>query len=237
MQTYQGGCHCQNVRYEVTMDLSQLITCNCSMCSKKGTILGFVQEPQFKLLKGQDAVTDYLFHKKVLHHTFCKTCGVTPFIKGAKPDGTKMVAINVRCLDNVNIDQLKPAAVNGKEFSATMKNQTFPKRLSYALNGIKVAFRDEASFRFQSCAALGIVAILLFAHASVFWWAINLLTLGAVLTAEMINTALERILDRLHPERHETIGLAKDCAAGAVLIASLVSLGIFAAFVWDTWLK
>ena len=49
------------------------------------------------------------------------------------------------------------------------------------------------------------------------WWALSLLSAGLVLSLELLNTALERALDRLHQEQHESIRVAKDCAAAAVL--------------------
>ena len=114
MKKYAGSCHCQRVQYEAQIDLTQVITCNCSICVRKGTILGFIAESQFKLLKGEEEMTDYQFHKKNIHHLFCKTCGVTSFARGSGPDGIQMIAVNVRCLEEINIDELKPVAVNGK---------------------------------------------------------------------------------------------------------------------------
>ncbi len=116
MQDYQGGCHCERVRYKTQIDLTQVITCNCSICSKRGSILGFVAESQFTLLKGEKDLSDYQFNKKNIHHLFCKTCGIMSFGTGTGPDGMKMVAINVRCLDEVDITELKPVAIDGKSF-------------------------------------------------------------------------------------------------------------------------
>jgi len=62
MKAYTGGCHCGKVRYEVTMDLKAGMTCNCSHCIKKGFILNFVPENQFKLLSGKDNLTEYRFN-------------------------------------------------------------------------------------------------------------------------------------------------------------------------------
>ncbi len=71
-KTYQGGCHCGRVRYEATSDLAQVVDCNCSICVKRGALWAFVKAPQFKLLKGEDALTDYQFGKKNIHHLFCQ---------------------------------------------------------------------------------------------------------------------------------------------------------------------
>ena len=113
---YSGGCHCVNVRYEVDFELENVISCNCSICEKKGTLLAFAPASQFKLLKGQDQQNDYQFAKKMIHHLFCKTCGVTSFAEGAMPDGTQMSAINVRCLDGVDLETLQITKVDGKSF-------------------------------------------------------------------------------------------------------------------------
>ncbi|MBC7658842.1 MAG: diacylglycerol kinase [Chitinophagaceae bacterium] len=111
-----------------------------------------------------------------------------------------------------------------------MKNQSFVARLGFALNGIKVAVRSEASFRIQLVMAIGVLLILGVLRAPPLWWALIFICIGVVLTAEMFNTALEHLIDHIHPERHTAIGIAKDCAAGAVLISSLISVIIFVMF-------
>jgi hypothetical protein len=117
MATYQGGCHCGNVRYEVQADLSSgVMSCNCSICQKKGHLLTFVPEGQFKLLKGESALGDYQFNKKVIHHLFCKTCGVGSFARGKGPDGKVMCAVNVRCLDGVDLGGLTVKEIDGRSF-------------------------------------------------------------------------------------------------------------------------
>ena len=113
--SYTGGCHCGKVQYQVTLDLSQpVLSCNCSMCGRSGTLLGFVPASQFELKSGEDSLTEYLFNKHVIHHVFCKVCGIKSFARGAKPDGTQMVAINVRCLQDVDVAKLNVKAVDGK---------------------------------------------------------------------------------------------------------------------------
>lgn len=111
-----GGCHCGAVRFEAEADLGQAIACNCSLCSKSGWLLTFVPAISFKLLSGEGHLTDYQFNKKVLHHVFCKTCGVRSFSRGVAPDGREMVALNVRCLDNVDAATLPVKQVDGKRF-------------------------------------------------------------------------------------------------------------------------
>lgn len=112
-KTYDGSCHCGAVRFRTRADLSRTISCNCSMCRRTGAILTFVPAASFELLTPEHALSDYQFNKKIIHHLFCKTCGVRPFGRGKGPDGTEMVSINVRCLDDVDIDALKPMAYDG----------------------------------------------------------------------------------------------------------------------------
>jgi hypothetical protein len=113
-QTYTGSCHCGAVEFDVTMALENLISCNCSICQRKGTILGFTPAENFTLKKGEDNLTDYQFGKKTIHHLFCKTCGVTAFAKSRMPDGTEMRAINVRCLEGVDIVTLEVKKFDGR---------------------------------------------------------------------------------------------------------------------------
>jgi hypothetical protein len=114
METHRGGCHCGNVRYEVTMDLGEVIECNCSICSKTGTLLAFTGDEQFKLQSGDDHLTDYQFAGKKIHHVFCDRCGIRSFARGTGPNGKPMVAINVRCLEGVDLDALTRKAFDGR---------------------------------------------------------------------------------------------------------------------------
>jgi hypothetical protein len=114
-RSYQGGCHCGKVRYEVAMQLTGGMTCNCSICSKTGTVLTFVPDTQFKLLAGEDSLTDYQFGKQRLHHLFCKRCGIRSFARGSKPDGTAMVAVNIRSLDDIDLAAVPTQQFDGKK--------------------------------------------------------------------------------------------------------------------------
>lgn len=111
---YQGGCHCGTVRYEVEADLANPITCNCSYCAKRGGILVFAPAESFSLKSGAGDLREYRFNSKTIQHLFCGTCGMESFANGVKPDGTKMVAVNVRCLDGVDLDALKPHQFDGR---------------------------------------------------------------------------------------------------------------------------
>ena len=111
---HSGGCHCGAVRFEAAVDLSQVLQCNCSICMKRGALWSFVQGPQVKFLRGENVVKDYQFGQKKLHHLFCPTCGVGSFSRGTAPDGRDTVAVNVRCLDDIDVGTLAPMPYDGK---------------------------------------------------------------------------------------------------------------------------
>jgi hypothetical protein len=112
---HSGGCHCGKVRYQVKLDLSKpVVSCNCSMCGRSGTLLTFVPATEFTLQSGEEVLTDYQFNKRHIHHLFCSVCGIKSFARGAGPDGKPMAAVNARCLDAVDLAQLKVSQHDGK---------------------------------------------------------------------------------------------------------------------------
>jgi hypothetical protein len=113
-QTYTGSCHCGDVKFEVTGDMTHVISCNCSICSRTGALLAFVPVEQFKLLEGEGAQGDYQFNKHVIHHLFCKRCGIRSYSQGVGPGGAEMRAINVRCLEGIDLDKLEIKKVDGR---------------------------------------------------------------------------------------------------------------------------
>lgn len=114
MQKYTGGCHCGRVRFEVDMEVTGAISCNCSICSKRGWLLTFVPAPVFSLITGEDELTDYQFNKKVIHHLFCSTCGTASFGKGSDGQGNEMIAVNLRCVDDLDLSTVPITAYDGK---------------------------------------------------------------------------------------------------------------------------
>src|SRR6185369_349736 len=106
MKTYDGQCHCEQVRFRVRTDLATTTVCNCSMCTKKGFIHVIVPLEDFEILSARDELTTYRFNTGVAKHTFCRTCGIHPFyVPRSDPD---KVDVNARCLDGVDVAQLDP---------------------------------------------------------------------------------------------------------------------------------
>ena len=114
MARYEGSCHCGRVAYEVEADLERTVACNCSWCQRRGSILTFAPASAFSLKSGEDALTEYRFNTGKIQHLFCETCGIESFARGAMPDGTPTVAINVRCLAGVEPGELQPTMHDGR---------------------------------------------------------------------------------------------------------------------------
>jgi hypothetical protein len=96
-QTYRGSCHCGAVLFEIETDFPELTTCDCSICRRKNALMVKVPEDQFKLISGDQSLSEYRFHTKTARHFFCKTCGIYTFHrKRVTPD---FFGVNVFCLD------------------------------------------------------------------------------------------------------------------------------------------
>jgi len=65
-------------------------------------------------LAGGDGLKDYQFNKKMIHHLLCPDCGIESFARGRAPEGKEMVAINVRCLEGVDVKSLSLTPVDGR---------------------------------------------------------------------------------------------------------------------------
>ena len=112
-KAYTGGCQCGKVRYEAQADIGEVITCNCSRCRKLGSLLAAVAMSDFKLLSGEDEMTEYQFNNRRIHHPFCKACGIQSYAYGKGQGGRDMVMLNVRCLDGVDAEQFAVKKFDG----------------------------------------------------------------------------------------------------------------------------
>ena len=106
VETYEGGCHCGAIRFEVDIDLAEGSNrCNCSYCAKARMWFAFAKGPErFRLIDG-GGVSEYRWTppgmpEPHLTFTFCRTCGVRTFARGNLPQlGGVFHAISVPTLD------------------------------------------------------------------------------------------------------------------------------------------
>jgi hypothetical protein len=111
---YNGSCHCGKIAFEVEGELKEAMACNCSMCSRKGSLLWFVPRERLHLLTSEEAIGTYTFNKHVIKHRFCRTCGIHPYGEGTDPNGNPMAAINIRCLDGIDLESVPVQHFDGR---------------------------------------------------------------------------------------------------------------------------
>jgi hypothetical protein len=102
MRPYHGSCHCGAVAFEIDADLSRLVRCTCSICSKKGGLFCRVPPDRFRLIAGGDDLVLYQFNTKISNHRFCRHCGIHTF--GNPRSAPDLVLVNVRCLDDFDLE-------------------------------------------------------------------------------------------------------------------------------------
>lgn len=95
---------------------------------------------------------------------------------------------------------------------------------SFAWNGIVEAIKAECNFQFHLIAAVLVIAAGFVLHLSLIEWVMIVLVIGLVLTVELINSAIERIIDYVKPEIHPAAKIIKDTSAGAVLITAIIAV-------------
>ena len=113
--THVGSCHCGAVRFEVQAPAHiEALSCNCSICKASGLVQLIVAAKDFKLMTGEDALTDYRFNTGAARHLFCQTCGVKSFyVPRSHPDG---VSVNVNCLDPATIAEITVTPFDGQNW-------------------------------------------------------------------------------------------------------------------------
>ena len=111
---YQGSCHCGKIAFEVEGEIDSALACNCSICSRKGSLLWFVPRDKLRLKTPESAISTYTFNKHVIKHQFCSTCGIHPYGEGTDPKGNAMAAVNLRCVENIDLDAIPVHHYDGR---------------------------------------------------------------------------------------------------------------------------
>jgi hypothetical protein len=120
MPIYRGACHCGAVQFQIEAEITDIYTCDCSLCAKKNALMTTVSEDKFALIAGEDKLTLYQWNTKVARHYFCSACGIYPFHrKRSMPDH---YGINVRCLEGFDASSSAARRADGKTMTLVEEN-------------------------------------------------------------------------------------------------------------------
>lgn len=113
---YTGSCHCGRIAFEIDADAPPdgALACNCSICQRKGSLLWFLPRAQLRLLTPDENAASYLFHKHQIRHRFCAVCGIHPYAEGQDPKGNAIAAINLRCLEGIDLASIPVTQFDGR---------------------------------------------------------------------------------------------------------------------------
>jgi hypothetical protein len=114
MSTYTGSCHCGAVTFEVDGDIDAGLACNCSICSRKGSLLWFVPRASLRLKTPDDAAGTYTFNRHAIRHRFCRVCGIHTHGESTDSRGNPGAAINLRCIEGLDLDAIAVQRFDGR---------------------------------------------------------------------------------------------------------------------------
>ena len=109
-------CHCGRIEAEVNVPkngFEKVMRCNCSICKRKGYIVGVVGPDDFKIVKGENLLTLYQYKTKTAQHYFCKVCGI--HTHNRPRINPKIYGINIACVEDVKPFEIKNVPVNDGE--------------------------------------------------------------------------------------------------------------------------
>ena len=121
-KTYKGSCHCGLCRFEVDLELDHVRSCNCSICVRRGALIHRVPPQALRMVTPLEHLTLYQWHSRTGKDYFCPTCGVMPFRVPSAPTPEEVArgktpfegwAVNVRCLENVDLQGVPVVLIDG----------------------------------------------------------------------------------------------------------------------------
>lgn len=122
LRTYQGSCHCGACRFETDLALDHVRSCDCSVCRRRGALMHRVPDSALRLHTPLDALRVYTWGTGTARDYFCPHCGILPFRRPRALTEAEAAqgmtpfngwAINVRCLEGVDLDALTVQRIAG----------------------------------------------------------------------------------------------------------------------------
>lgn len=108
---YRVSCHCGAVALEVDAELSEVVECNCSICSRSGFLHWYVEPAQVKLLTQKRSMHTYWWRSATGGQHFCPTCGIA--VMRISTEFPPPVSVNARCLEDIDLSALTVRQFDG----------------------------------------------------------------------------------------------------------------------------
>ncbi|WP_084458956.1 GFA family protein [Advenella mimigardefordensis] len=112
---YIGACHCNAVKFAFNADIKEVVSCDCSLCSKRAALMLSVEKEKFEIVEGHDVLSEYRWNTGIAQHFFCGKCGIYVFHQ--RRSDPSMHSVNANCVDGLDISSLPVRQVNGKSRS------------------------------------------------------------------------------------------------------------------------
>ena len=93
----KGKCHCGSVKFTINTKIRDLRRCNCSMCSRKGFVMGTALIDELTITSGEKNLTSYKWNTKIAEHFFCKICGINTHHK--RRSDPNQYGYNIGCIE------------------------------------------------------------------------------------------------------------------------------------------
>jgi len=110
-ERHKATCHCGSVELELFLPsgIQNPIRCDCSMCRRKGAVMGSVDFSGLRVVKGENFLKLYQFNTKTAKHYFCSNCGV--YTHNQRRSNPNEYGFNIGCLENVNPFDIKDVTI------------------------------------------------------------------------------------------------------------------------------
>jgi hypothetical protein len=107
----EGSCHCGAIRFRVNAVISELTTCDCSLCAKRNAVMAKIAEHALIMVTGEELLTLYQWNTRKAKHYFCRQCGIYVFHrKRAAPDH---FGVNAFCLHDFDVKSMPVRPTQG----------------------------------------------------------------------------------------------------------------------------
>jgi len=110
---YKGSCHCGKAAFEVEGELTGAIACNCSICSRRGSLLWAVSRDKLTLLTREADQGTYTFGQGHIAHRFCPACGIHTYGENTDAEGKRSAYVNIRCFENLDLKSVPVMEFDG----------------------------------------------------------------------------------------------------------------------------